>query len=167
MKFASEIEFTSATVAAWDTMWDVVSSYPIAQLEIRVATRPGGEPRSVKDTLAHVYAWHLLLLGWLGVGPDGSPNLPALGFKWSETRLLNAALHDEYAEIPFGSVRRRLKLSHNRVMKTVAGFSERELLAPGYFCWTGKLPLMSYVAPNTVSHYRWAGKKLLAISKRL
>jgi len=40
-------------------------------------------------------------------------------------------------------------------------------LESGHFSWTGKLPLMSYVAPNTVSHYRWAGKKLLAITKRL
>ncbi len=167
MKFSSVIDYTQATEEAWQQLWKQVATLSSSQLQQRVVLKPGVEPRSGKDALAHVYAWHLLLFDWCKAGRDGSPALPAGGYKWSQTRALNAELHGQYADMPLASVQRRLKLSHGRVAKLVAGLSEKQLLKSGYFTWTGKLALMSYVAPNTVSHYRWAAKKLKAIGKAL
>ena len=86
--------------------------------------------------------------------------MPAPGFKWNQTRQLNQQLHDRHANDPIQSVRRKLKLSHGRAIKLVAGLSDSEFLNAGHFEWTGGHALASYVAPNTFSHYRWAAKKI-------
>lgn len=167
MKFSSLRDYNQQTEEAWQRLWKQVATLSSLQLVQRVALKPGGDSRSAKDALAHVYAWHLLLLGWCKAGADQLPSLPADGYKWSQTRDLNAMLQTQYADMGLASVQRRLKLSHTRIVKLVASMDERQLLQAGHFAWTGKLPLASYVAPNTVSHYRWATKKIKALGKAL
>ena len=166
MKFATKQDYLDATEKAWDDLWQLVDSLTESQLTKRVSIK-NGPARSVKDALAHVYAWHVLLLQWYREGTDRTPDLPMKGYKWSQTRDLNAVLHDDYADMDFASIKRRLKLSHGRVAKLVGTLSEKQLLSSGQFEWTGKLALMSYVAPNTVSHYRWATKKVRALLKSM
>ena len=115
---------------------------------------------SPKDVCAHLHAWHRLLLTWYREGQHGQPSMPARGFNWRETPALNRMLYQEFRDVSAASVRRRLKLSHGRVMKLVDGLTDRQLMKPGAFKWTGKLGLISYVSANTDSHYRWATKKI-------
>ncbi len=49
-----------------------------------------GRDRSVRDVLAHLHAWHLLLEGWYEDGMiGGSPALPADGYTWRQLDALN------------------------------------------------------------------------------
>lgn len=155
MKFAMKHDYLDATDVAWRKLWELVDDLSPSQMTKRISIK-NGPARSAKDALAH----HLMLLDWYREGLSGEPHLPAQGYNWSQTRDLNASLHDEYADVQLASIRRRLKLSHGRVVKLVETLAETELLSAGHFAWTGKLPLMSYIAPNTVSHYRWATRKI-------
>lgn len=142
MKFATKEAYIEATEESWKELWKLVGSLTESQLTKRIRGKTG-PARSARDALAHVYAWHVLMLKWYADGLDGTPDVPAKGYNWSETRKLNAALHDEHADTPLRSVVRRLKLSHGRVMKLVRSLEEEQLLCAGHFLWTKKLPLMS------------------------
>lgn len=144
---------------AWVRVWGLYGELTVSQI-LRRKNGVGPTPSSIKDALAHVYAWHDLALGWLRTGRNGAPDLPARGFKWNQVRELNAILHNRFREMELASVVRRIKLSHGRMMKTVTSLSERDLLEPGRYVWAGQLPLASYVGPNTIGHYRWLHKKI-------
>jgi hypothetical protein len=158
MKYKSKIELVEDCEKEWTKLWKLLDDFEVADLERRAGR--GDSARSITDHLAHVHAWHRLLLGWLKSGPNGNPDLPVKGFKWNQTRSLNQMLFEEFKHASFVSVRRKLKLSHGRVIKRVNGFSNRQLIQPGQFVWTKKLGLVSYVGPNTAGHYRWAQKKI-------
>ena len=76
------------------------------------------------------------------------------------TRELNLEIFEKHRDEALKSIVRKVKLSHSRIAKFVASLEEEEFSQPNQFLWTGKLPLASYIAPNTVSHYRWAQKKI-------
>lgn len=161
MKYASKQALIDDYQHQWAKLWDTIDSLSQRGDLEQLA---GPDDRSVADVLAHVYAWHKLLLTWLRSGSTGRPHLPAKGFKWSETRKLNQALFEENRTFSFVEVTRRIRLSHRRVMKIVESSTESELLTPGQWSWTGKNALASYITPNMSSHYRWAIKKLRKFS---
>ena len=150
MKFSSKSEFVQRTQEQWNLLWTTVKSCPGNRTS----------QTALKQVLAHLHAWHRLTLSWYNEGMNGKPDLPAKGFNWQQTRLLNAKLDEEFAKIAMDSVVRRLKLSHGRLMSLVEDLSERQLTKSGAFQWTGKNALLAYIAPNTFSHYRWAIKKI-------
>ncbi len=160
MKFSNKSEFEAATLEQWTLLWDTVQSS-----EPRISTV------KLKQVLAHLYGWHLLMLEWYRVGlleqPDGSskPAIPAKGFNWRQTPALNATIDDKYRKLPLANVKRRLKLSHGRVMKVVSELSDKQFSQAGQFAWTGKHAIASYIVPNTVSHYRWAIKKIKKLQR--
>ncbi len=164
MKFATRQKYIDATEISWSSLWQLVDNLTESQLTRRVKIK-NGPARSVKDTLAHLYSWHVLMLDWYRTGKGGTPDLPANGYKWSQTRDLNQVLQDNHADVSLSLIRRKLKLSHSRVSKLVSSLSDDQLLKPGHFTWTGKNPLISYIAPNTVSHYRWAAKKIKLLTR--
>ena len=160
MKYKSREELIELSQSEWQRMWAKLDELDEAQLTRRSKAAPGKPAWSIKDGMAHVHAWYRLTLGWIATGVDGNPDLPAKGFRWNQTRELNKQLHEEFVDVSLASVRRRLKLSHGRLMKCVEAMTENELLQSGEFVWTGKLPLTSYIGPNTVGHYRWLQKKI-------
>lgn len=155
MKYPSKTALVKDCQEQWTQLWQLLETINVEQWEQPVGS--GASTRTIVDHLGHLYAWHRLLLGW---SKSRQPDLPAQGYKWSQTRSLNQKLYDELRNVSRQSMQRRLKLSHARVMKWVAACSEKQLLEPGQFEWTGKLPLASYIAPNVASHYRWAIKKI-------
>ena len=150
MRFSSKSQFVSETEKQWQLLWELVNGCGTSKKS----------QRQLKQILAHLHAWHRLLLTWISSGRDETPDLPAPGFNWRQTHELNRKLDAEFDPVEMASVRRRLKLSHGRVMKMVARLSDGQFLESGHFCWTGKNAIASYIAPNTVSHYRWAIKKI-------
>jgi len=105
------------------------------------------------------------MLQWCCIGKTRQPDMPAKGFNWRQAPELNAALDNKYRDIPLANIKRRLKMSHGRVMKLVDEIAEKEFSEPGCFAWTGKHTLASYVVPNTFSHYRWAIRKIKKLRK--
>lgn len=168
MRVHSKSQLADATTASWKQLWSMVDSLSINDIEIRKKVPTNSPPRSIKDHLAHLHAWHLLFLEWYSVGKSGTTELPAKGYRWNETRELNRKLFDQWKDISYPSIRRRLKLSHNRIIKVVNSTNENDLLSVGIFEWTGNLSLAKYVAANTASHYNWAIKriKIAAASSR-
>lgn len=156
MRFSSKSQFVSETEKQWQLLWELAESCNASR----------NSQRQLKQILAHLHAWHRLLLTWYSSGHDGDPDLPAPGFNWQQTRELNRQLDDEFAPVEMASVRRRLKLSHGRVMKMVGELSENQFQNPGHFRWTKKNAIASYIVPNTVSHYRWATRKIKKLMPR-
>ncbi len=147
------------TVNEWENLWEKVEFVEQGNL-----TKSKSE--SLRKTLIHLYAWHVLFLDWYRAGLKGKTvKLPAAGYTWRDTPRLNKQLDQKYRSIDLTSAKRRLKLSHSRVMKVVADMPEKEVLTPSVFAWTGKLSLASYWWPNTGSHYKWAATKLKKLSK--
>ena len=164
MKYHSKSDFVINTDSEWQKLWELIDEIPQPLLTRRVGE---DAPRSVTDHLGHLYCWHRMLLQWLKTGREGQPDLPCKGYRWNQTRELNQDLFEQFKDEPYTSMRRKLKLSHGRVMKFVDELSEPHLLQPGHFIWTKKLALISYIGPNTAGHYRWAQKKLKRIKPLL
>jgi hypothetical protein len=115
---------------------------------------------SVKDVLAHLYAWHRLALGWYRTGLERTPDLPAKGYNWRQTRDLNRVLAAQHRNAELASIQRKLKLSHRRLVNLAESLPEEKLMQPGAFAWTGESALSSYLGANLTSHYHWAVKKI-------
>lgn len=164
MKYANKKTFVQATTKSWNELWLQFDQVPKTQLDQRVTLVKGGLAWAPKDVYGHVHAWHRLLLDWHKTGLAGkTPKMPMPGFTWRQTPEMNRQLFEEFRQLETRKIIRRLKLSHGRVMKIVDGLSNRQLMFPGRFNWTGKLGIISYVSANTDSHYRWATKKIKRI----
>jgi hypothetical protein len=116
---------------------------------------------SLKDILAHLHEWHQLALGWYETGlRQEFPEMPARGYKWNQIRELNREFYLKNKDKSLASIKTKFRKSHNEIMGIIEKLSEQELLMPGYFSWTTKYPLTTYLHPNTSGHYRWAIKHI-------
>lgn len=158
MKHASKSEFLERTEHQWQKLWADVQ-------QLLDQEPPAKQKEAVRKTLAHLYAWHVLLSGWLKTGPNGKPDLPYAGYSWRETPALNRMLDKKYADLDYASTRRRLRGSHTRLMNFVRSLSEKEFMKPNQYSWTGQSTLCGYIGANSFSHYRWAQKKIKVIAK--
>lgn len=120
-----------------------------------------GDGWTVADLLAHLAEWHRMLLRWVEDGREGrTPELPAPGFTWRETPALNRDIQRRFARRSAARLEAEFDQTYARALELVRGLREKELLEPGHFAWTRKLPLASFIAPNTCSHYTVARKIL-------
>ena len=159
MRYKSKAEFETRCEQEWKTLWKLVDE--LSERQVTKRTGSGRNARSVKDHLAHLHCWHKLLLAWHKTGSTGgTPDMPAKGFNWGQIKILNQQLFEEYKPVPWSTVKRKLKLSHGRIMKLVRSLNNSEFMVPGKFNWTGNNALRSYIGANMDSHYRWAIKKI-------
>jgi hypothetical protein len=113
--------------------------------------------RNVRDVLAHLDAWHLLLLRWHEEGMGGGePEIPAPGHSWSQLDELNVELRDRYQNSSLARVRRLVEESHDAVDLMISSHSDGELFTEGAYPWTGSSTLGEYAIECTSSHYDWA-----------
>ena len=166
LKYKTKTAYLEDTQLEWNRLWSMISELDVQLMEKRQIGKKKTVAWTGKDVLAHLYEWHCMLLRWHKEGKTRRPDMPAKGYNWRMTPELNLAIYEKHREEPLRTIVRKVKLSHSRVMKLVEALSEKELVEPNQFLWTGKLPLCSFVAPNTVSHYRWAQKKIRELSKR-
>lgn len=116
---------------------------------------------SLKDILAHLHEWHKLALGWYKTGLRNEiPEMPVRGYKWNQIRDLNNKFYLKNKDKSLTSVKTSFRKSHNEIMSLIRKLSDEQLLKPGYFSWTTKYPLTTYLHPNTSGHYRWAIKHI-------
>jgi hypothetical protein len=126
-----------------------------------------GDDWTVSDLVAHLAEWQRMFLIWYEDGLRSvTPEMPAAGYKWSETPKLNRAIWEKHRDRPPAEVRADFDSGYSRILEVIEGLSPNQLLVPGHFEWTGKHPLTTYLGPNTASHYRFAIKVIKRWRKR-
>jgi len=119
------------------------------------------ETWSIKDILAHLYAWHLMYLTWYREGMAGEkPEMPAPGYTWATTPALNAEIYKSYKDMALNNVLALLDETHKKVMDIINSHSDEELFTKKKYSWTGTTSVGSYTVSATSSHYDWALKHI-------
>ncbi len=121
--------------------------------------KPGTTNRTIRDVLAHLHHWHLLMLEWYALGmKGGKPEMPAKGYTWATTPELNRWIHGHYANVPLKKVRALFDRSHAEVTSVIERHTDAELFTKKRYAWTGSTSLGAYLVSSTSSHYDWALK---------
>jgi len=116
---------------------------------------------SVKDILAHLTDWEQRLIGWYQAGLRGEvPETPAPGMKWNQLPELNQIGYTQHKDESLEEVLAHYRASYREVLALVEGMTEEEIFEPGRYAWTGKDPLMIWIAANTNGHYEWARRNI-------
>jgi hypothetical protein len=140
----------------------------LAALSPEQMIQPGAlEEWSVKDVLAHLYAWQQMFFTWYETSlRGGTPPMPAEGYKWNQLPLLNNVIYLRYRELPLQEVLILFRASHQKMLAFISSLSAEELTQPGWYTWTGKHALIGFISSNCGNHYRWAYTRMRKSSKR-
>ena len=115
--------------------------------------------RNVRDVVAHLHHWHLMLLEWYELGMTGAkPDMPAKGYTWKRLPELNLKIRGKYENIDLAEARKILDESYNSIQKLIKNHSEENLFEKKKYHWTGSTSLAAYIMSATSSHYDWALK---------
>ena len=115
--------------------------------------------RNIRDVVAHLFHWHLMLQTWYKVGKKGeNPDIPAKGHTWKTTPDLNRAIQKKYAEMAFDEVQRLLQIGHDKTRSIIESHTNEELFEKKRYKWTGTTSMGAYFVSATSSHYDWALK---------
>jgi hypothetical protein len=156
MRYTSKQSLLSDIRTAHESLYAHLDAIPRSRYR-----EPGvwGDDWTVADLVAHLAEWQSMFLTWYGDGlGNGTPAMPAPGYKWNETPKLNRAIWQKHHRRSPSAIRAEFDSGYARILKLVESLSEKELLTPGHFSWTGRNPLTTYIGPNTASHYRFALK---------
>ncbi|PKQ25235.1 MAG: hypothetical protein CVT64_11065 [Actinobacteria bacterium HGW-Actinobacteria-4] len=117
--------------------------------------------RNVRDVLAHLHEWNLLLLAWVERNMAGMPAdfLPA-GYTWDSYEGLNVEMRDKHAGTSVEEAEALYVDSWARVRAMIESLSDEELFAKRHFDWTGTTSLGAYCVSVSSSHDAWAMEKL-------
>ena len=158
MRYHSKEAFLEDVVRAHDDLAGLVDGIPSDR---RSEPHVWGDGWTVKDLVAHLAEWHALFLGWHAEGLEGrKPQMPAPGFKWNQTPALNRRIQEKHRDRPYREAWAEFSDTYAEILEIVTRLSDKDLLEPGRFPWTGKKPIVTYLGANTSSHYRFAAKVL-------
>jgi hypothetical protein len=116
-----------------------------------------GRDRNVRDVIAHLHAWHILLEQWYSIGTaGGSPAIPAEGYSWRELDALNEGLREQWQDTSLDELLPLLKASHESLQAMVALHTDAELDDPVAYAWTRGAALGEFALECGGSHYVWA-----------
>ena len=148
-------ELLEASRENFEKLNDLVDSF---SEEERESEFPKGTlNRNIRDVLAHLHHWHLMLLDWYDVGMKGEkPDMPAKGYTWKETPDLNRKIRDDYQTVDLKDVRKMLNKSFSEIQRIINKHSNEELFEKKHYKWTGSTSLGVYIIANTSIHYHWA-----------
>ena len=151
----TQAELLEAMEREFTLLWDGINLCAQADLEISGAC----EDWSVKDLLAHLDAWHQMLLSWERVGiAGGKAEMPAPGLTWKDTPILNAQIWERTRDDAWGEVTARLDGSYAALRRVISGYDAGDLFERKRFGWTGSTSVGAYAVSATSSHYDWARK---------
>jgi hypothetical protein len=112
---------------------------------------------SVKDILQHLVDWEQRWIGWYLAGKRGETVItPEPGYNWRQMGQLNEKYRQKYKDRRLEDVLADFHASYQQIMHLVEEISEDEMLTLNVHSWTGKLPLIAWIAGNTYEHYHWA-----------
>ncbi len=157
-------ELLSASQQNFDRLDSLVDSF--SEEEQKRDFPSGTMNRNIRDVLAHLHDWHLMMLRWYDLGMAGEkPDMPAKGFSWKDTPKLNQAIWEKHQSVDLAEVRKLLEKSHRDVHRLVEAHTDEELFEKKRYPWTGSTSLGAYLVSSTSSHYDWA-YKLIKKAKR-
>lgn len=124
--------------------------------------------RNVRDVLAHLYHWHLMLMEWHKIGMTGvKPDMPATGYTWKDSSRLNRDIWKMYQETNLEEARKLLADSSTAVQQIIEKHSNEDLFEKKRYKWTGTTSMGAYFVSATSSHYDWALKLIKKYKKSL
>lgn len=143
---------------------DLVNSYSME--EIRKDFPKGTMNRNIRDVLAHLHHWHLMMLDWYKIGMAGEkPKMPAKGYTWKTLPDLNFKIWQTYQDWDLEKIKELLNESYTEIQKLITNHTNEELFEKRRYKWTGTTSLGAYLISNSSSHYHWA-IKLIKKSKK-
>jgi hypothetical protein len=152
MRAKSKKELSEQSEKSYNSLINRIKDLPESEI-----LKPRDKGKTFKDLLAHLHAWHLLMLEWYKVGMSGEkPEMPAPGYTWKDAVKLNYDLYLKYKDTPLNKVLKLLEKSHKEVTKLIQKHSDKELLTKKNYKWTGSTSLGQYLESSTSSHYEWA-----------
>ena len=144
---------------------DLIDRLPAERLDEEFAGP--ARDRNVRDVVAHLHAWHILLERWYSDGmAGGSPSIPAAGYTWRELADLNEALRQQWQDTSLAELLPLLRASHEALQAMVALHDDRELDDPAAFSWTRGAALGEFALECGGNHYAWA-RDAIAVGLRL
>lgn len=160
----SKQELQDLSQKNFDRLMYLVESFP--EIEQGRDFPPGTLNRNIRDVLAHLHHWHLMMLDWYEIGMSGNkPSMPAEGYTWKTTGELNKKINLHYQSIPLDKIKDLLQESHSQVLDLIEKHTNEELFEKKRYPWTGSTSLGAYVISATSSHYDW-GYKLIRKGKK-
>ncbi len=153
----SKEELLLASETNMQKLWDFINNLPEKK---RTSDFPEGTlNRNIRDVLAHLHHWHLLVFQWYEIGMKGEkPSIPAEGYTWRTTPELNRSIREQYATISFEESKKLLGESHQKITDMIRSHTNDELFERKRYKWTGTNALGAYFVSATSSHYDWALK---------
>lgn len=129
---------------------------------------PGTLNRNIRDVLAHVHHWHLMMLDWYEVGMEGKkPDMPAHGYTWRDTSKLNQKIWERYQGVSLTQIRAEFARSYQAVQALILKHNDEELFEKKRYHWTGSTSLGAYLISSSASHYDWAYKLIKKANKKV
>jgi hypothetical protein len=125
---------------------------------------------SVKDILQHLVDWEQRWIGWYQAGKRGETVVtPEPGYNWRQMGQLNEKYRLKHKDRRLADVITDFHASYQQILQLIQEIPEEEMLTPHIYSWTGKLPLIAWIAGNTCEHYRWAAQMIhpLAIRRKM
>ncbi|MHC5004776.1 MAG: ClbS/DfsB family four-helix bundle protein [Planctomycetota bacterium] len=158
MKYASKQALIDRIESEHERFVDLAATIPVARYREEGVW---GEGWTVKDLFAHLAEWEQMFLHWYREGAAGrTPSLPAEGYSWKQLPALNREIWKRHRRSSWKRVHEAFERSYLEILALAKGLDEEALLRPGHFAWTGKHPLVTYLGPNTASHYSAATRIL-------
>lgn len=141
----------------YSNLIDFIHSLP--ETDKNSAFPEGTMNRNIRDVLAHLYHWHLMLLDWYAVGMSGQkPDMPAKGYTWTMTPALNKWIWTRYQQTNLSDIQQLLHESHRKIQQIIEAHSNEQLFEKKKYKWTGTTSLGAYLVSASSSHYDWALK---------
>ncbi|HBX66240.1 MAG TPA: hypothetical protein DEG32_08795 [Balneolaceae bacterium] len=129
---------------------------------------PGTLNRNIRDILAHLHEWHLMMLNWYEIGMSGKkPEMPAKGYTWKMTSELNHEIQKKFSSTPLTEVESLLRTSFSNLQSIINKHTNEELFDKERYSWTGSTSLGAYLISSTSSHCDWALKLIKKCRKNL
>ena len=149
---------------AFQKLNDLIDSYSD---EEKVKEFPAGTlNRNIRDVVAHLHHWQLMLIDWYTVGITGvKPDMPAKGYTWKEIPALNIEINKMYNDLSLKEARQKNSASFNQIQALIEKHSNEELFEKKRYVWTGSTSMGAYFVSAVSSHYDWA-IKLIKKAKR-
>ena len=148
----------------YEKLLNYVESF--SEEEVHAEFPQGTLNRNIRDVLAHLHHWHLMMQDWYSVGMTGDkPDIPGKGYTWKTVPDLNKKLKEKYEHTDLKEVRKLLDNSFAELQKIIEKHSDEELFEKKRYKWTGTTSLGSYLVSATSSHYDWAFKLIKRCKK--
>ncbi|PKQ31325.1 MAG: hypothetical protein CVT62_10410 [Actinobacteria bacterium HGW-Actinobacteria-2] len=152
-------DLIEAAQAGYEALASLIGGLPVEQASAEFAF--ADRDRNVRDVIAHLVAWHRMMLRWYAEGMAGdTPSIPAAGYSWRTLPALNQQIWQAAQTQTLSEALLQLQESHRELMAVISRHNDVELFTKRQFRWTGSTSLGSYLISSTSSHYDWALKKL-------